>query len=145
MYRSHIPAQATTDAFREVFGDPISSYSREAAHFDGVLIDVSIVAREIGFGKFPVSMTAEVFDDCVRWDAADSKRQTFQNFEERLLDVLLACRHAARRGGSRIMFDLRRIPRDGKSVKERIVRLKAVIGPGDRGEPVITIMLPDQD
>jgi hypothetical protein len=26
-----------------------------------------------------------------------------------------------------------------------LVRLKAVCGPGDRGEPVITIMLPEED
>jgi hypothetical protein len=30
-------------------------------------------------------------------------------------------------------------------VREQTVLLKAVCGPGDEGEPVITIMLPDED
>ena len=37
------------------------------------------------------------------------------------------------------------LPRDGRSTKPRQIELKAVIGGGDNGEPVITIMLPNED
>ncbi|MFC1602203.1 DUF6573 family protein [Pseudomonadota bacterium] len=37
------------------------------------------------------------------------------------------------------------MPRDGKAMKAKLVTLKLVIGPGDQGEPVNTIMLPDED
>ena len=44
----------------ELFGEVISSYSRAQAIEDGVLVDVSSVAREAGI-KFPVAMTRTVW------------------------------------------------------------------------------------
>ena len=52
---------------------------------------------------------------------------------------------AARRGGSEIRYQLYRVPRGGRGVKPRLTMLKAICGPGDQGEPVITIMLPGED
>ena len=43
----------------ELFGEVISSYSRAQAIEDGVLVDVSSVARAAGI-KFPVAMTRTV-------------------------------------------------------------------------------------
>ncbi len=44
--------------------DVIHSYSRTDALHDGVLIDVSAVAREAGI-RFPVALTAAVWAKCV--------------------------------------------------------------------------------
>jgi hypothetical protein len=48
-------------------------------------------------------------------------------------------------GGDRLRFHLYRVPRDGKSTEAAITTLKLIVGPGDQGEPVITILLPDED
>ena len=44
-----------------------------------------------------------------------------------------------------LLFQLYRVPRNGKALKAELVTLKLIVGPGDQGEPVITIMQPDED
>ena len=44
--------------------------------------------------------------------------------------------------GSELLFKLYVADKPGFP---ELVTLKAICGPGDRGEPVITIMLPDED
>ena len=127
-----------------VFGPVIYGYSREQAIEDGVLVDVSETAREAGF-KFPVCLTSAAYEDCVAWDAEDSKRQTIQDIEGRLWDVLWMASLAAKQGGQEIRFQLYRVPRGGKGRKARLTTLKAVCGPGDDAAPTITIMLPEED
>jgi hypothetical protein len=128
----------------EIFGEPIHTYSRRQAIDDGVLIDVSEMAREAGF-RFSVVMTAAAWADCVEWTAEDSKRQTHQDEGGRLWDVLWMASLAARRDGQEIRFQLYRVPRGGRGVKPRLQTLKAHCGSGDEGEPVVTIMLPGED
>jgi hypothetical protein len=43
------------------------------------------------------------------------------------------------------LFRLYRVPRDGHSTNAVLVTLKLIVGPGDSGEPVISILLPDED
>jgi hypothetical protein len=50
-----------------------------------------------------------------------------------------------RGGGDRLKFQLYRVPRDGRSTEAAVTRLKLMAGPGDNGEPVVTILLPDED
>ena len=52
---------------------------------------------------------------------------------------------SSRTGGDRLTFQLYRVPRDGKSTEASLTRLKLIVGPGDQGEPVITIGLPEED
>ena len=59
----------------EIFGEVISSYTRTQAIDDGMLVDVSHMAREAGF-SFPVALTRAAWSDCVEWSEADSRRQT---------------------------------------------------------------------
>jgi len=44
-----------------------------------------------------------------------------------------------------LLFRLYRVPRDGHSMDAELTTLKLIVGPGDSGEPVITIMLVDED
>jgi hypothetical protein len=57
---------------------------------------------------------------------------------------LLAC--AIRRAGSgpEVRFGVH-VRNDNREGTPPLVRLKAVCGPGDQGEPVITVMLADED
>ena len=130
---------------RSVFGEAISTYTRAQAIEDGVLVDVSSMAKEAGF-KFPVAITRAAWADCVEWSNEDNKRQTYQDEAERLWDVLYMASVAARRSsGSDLRFQLYRVPRGGRGVRSRLVVLQMHCGPGDEGEPVITIGLPGED
>ena len=136
-----------TDSLTEIFGEVISTYSRAQALEDGVLVDAGSLAKEAGF-RWPVAITAAAWEDCVAWGDADSDRQVHQDLSGRLWDVLFMAHHAiraSRTGGDRLTFKFYRVPRDGKSTGASLTTLKLIAGPGDRGEPVITVLLPDED
>ena len=136
-----------TDPVTELFGEVISTYSRAQALEDGVLVDAGAMAKEAGF-RWPVAITAAAWSDCVAWTDADGERQVHQDPSGRLWDVLFMAQHAIRvnrSGGDRLKFQLYRVPRDGKSTEATITTLKLIVGPRDQGEPVITILLPDED
>ena len=123
----------------------IHSYTRKDALEDGFLVDVSNIAQEANF-NYPVTLTREVWEDCVEWNEKDSKRhKTHQDLEGRLWDVVWMASLAARSGGTSVLYKLCRVPRKGRGRNARLVVLKMVVGPGDNGEMVITIMQPNQD
>lgn len=124
----------------------VSTYSRAQCIADGFLVDVSHTAKEAGF-KVPVAVSRAVWADCIEWGAEDTKRQVHQDQDGRLWDVLWMCLCEAKRQRVHAFFsfELYRIPRGGKAIAPRLVQLKAVIGPGDSGEPVITILEPNED
>jgi len=130
----------------EFFGKSIFSYTRKQAINDGVLIDVSDLAKEAGF-TIPVAVTDTVWFQYIEWTQDDNKQQTYQDTNGRLWDVLSMLRLAIRgqQNSQVINYKLAVIPRDGKSKKAKTVQLKATIGAGDNGEPAITIMLPSED
>jgi hypothetical protein len=127
--------------------DIIHTYSRAEGIADGALVDVTEAARKAGF-RIPVALTRTVWADCVEWTEADHARKgTIQDEAGRLKDVLwlafLAARNA--RNSDRQIFDVLRVPREGRGDYPRRVQLAMHIGPGDSGEPVITIMQPSED
>lgn len=145
--REHAESMAPeAEDLTDIFGGQVSVYTREQALDDGMLVDVTDTAAEAGF-RLPVALTRAAWSDCVEWTEADSKRQAYQDESGRLWDVLWMASIAARRnrGGDRARFQLYRVPRGGRGVKPRLVTLEMHIGGGDQGEPVITIMMPEED
>lgn len=124
----------------------IHSYTRAQALEDGELVDVSAAAKEAGF-VFPTAITHGAWAQCVEWTEADSRRQVHQDRSGRLWDVLSVARFAimaARRTGASVLqFKVSCVPRGGRATRPRTVALLVHIGPGDRAEPVMTIMLPE--
>ena len=120
----------------------ISSYSRAQAIEDGVLVDVSTVANEARI-KFPVAMTATVWGQYV--EVPEGVK--CQDEARRLWDILWMFRCAAAKfDGDTLLFKLYvRNHNRGRLDRRDLVTLKAVCGPGYDAEPVITIMLPDED
>jgi hypothetical protein len=120
-------------------GDVISVYTRAQAIEDGVLVDVSDTAREAGL-VFPVALTRAVFETYV---TVPPKVQA-QDEAGRLWDVLWMLRAGikASRGGREIRYQLY-VRNDNR--RPKLVTLKALCGPGDDAEPVITVMLPEED
>lgn len=120
----------------------IDAYSRAQAIEEGVLVDVSSVAREAGI-RFPVAMTRTVWSKYV--EVPEGVK--CQDESGRLWDILWMLRCAAGRcQGDTLHFQLYVRNHDRERLDSRgLVTLKAVCGPGDDAEPVITIMLPDED
>lgn len=104
------------------------------------------MAIEAGF-KYPVAVTASVWHKYIDWSDEDSEKQTVQDAEGRLWDILCMLRFASRskKDADCIFYQLNIVPKDGKTQRAKLTRLKALVGGGDNHEPVITIMLPDED
>ncbi len=121
--------------------DLIHRYTRADAIRDGVLIDVSATAQEVGF-RSPVALTAAVWAKCVTIPPG----VLCQDEVGRLWDVLTMLRFAIRTGNDRseVRFAVH-VRNDNRDRTPPLVRLKALCGPGDQGEPVVTILLPDED
>jgi hypothetical protein len=108
------------------------------------MIVAGAMTQEAGF-KWPVALTSAVWVDCVSWTEDDNHKQTYQDESGRLWDVLFMASHAIRTCsgfGERLLFQLYRVSRDGRSMEAELTTLKLIVGPGDSGEPVITILLP---
>ena len=122
-----------------VFGPVISSYTRAQAIADGVLVDVSQMAREAGI-KHPTALTAAAWAQYVRVPEG----VVAQDEEGRLWDILNMFRIAAHEssGGGELLFTL--LVRND-NFAPAIVTLKAICGPGDTLDPVLTILLPNED
>jgi hypothetical protein len=121
--------------------DIISRYTRAEAIRDSVLIDVSETAREAGI-RYPVALTRAVWERCV----AVPPGATCQDEAGRLWDVvwMLRCAVARSAHGPEVRFGVH-VRNDNRERTPPLVRLKAACAPGDRGEPVITVMLPEED
>ena len=122
----------------EIFGDVIYSYTRADALRDGVLVDVSSLAREAGF-RYPVAVTARVWHEWV----VPPEEAIGQDTTGRLWDVLNVLRMEIRKAGQTDRADFRVLFDQGP---EKVYgQFYALCGPGDSGEPVITVMLPEED
>lgn len=123
----------------------IHSYSRKQAIEDGVLVDLSSgafekLAKEAGF-RFPVACTSRSFQACMEMTKASTRAGC--SLEGRVWDVLYMLKLQLRGvKGPICHFQVMAVTR---SVRPFLVRLKAVCGPGDNLEPVITIMMEDED
>jgi len=129
------------------FGEVISTYTRAQAIEDGVLVDAGPMAKEVGF-TLPIALTSAVWADCVVWSDDDSQKQGHQDQSGRLYDILFMAAFAIRTSedsGDRLLYELYRIPRDGYSTEAKPVTLKLIVGPGDHGEPVMTILHLSED
>ena len=122
--------------------DLVFSYGRRQALQDGVLVDVSEMAREAGF-RYAVALTRAVWDGVVTPD--DEDRASGQSEAGRLWDVLTLLRVAIRHSRGPVQtLEFQVVIVQRESIR-RTVTLEAVCGPDDDLSPCITIMLPVED
>jgi hypothetical protein len=121
--------------------DLIHSYSRADAIADGVLVDVSDTARGAGF-RYPVALTRAAWEKCM----AVPPGVACQDEAGRLWDVVYVLRLTIGQsdGGPEVRFAVH-VRNDNRERTPPLVRLKAICGPGDHGEPVVTVMTPEED
>lgn len=119
----------------------IFSYTRKQAIEDGVLVDVSNMAKEAGI-RISTAVTTAVWAEYV----AVPPGVTGQDEDGRLWDILWMLRFAVLQQKSRdslIRFEL--FVRNEEAKQAERVTLKAEVGPGDDLRPVLTIMLPNEN
>ena len=134
---------ATTPAITGVFDDTdyISVYTRAEALEDGVLKDVSDLARQAGF-IYPLAIELDLY---ARLDPNERDAAIGQDFTSRMWDVLTMLKDAANRTPrtDRLHFQvlIQEIEKAGAEPEMNTMNLCAVCLPGDNFEPVITIEL----
>jgi hypothetical protein len=114
----------------------IDVYTRAQAIEDGVLVDVTDWAKEAHF-KYPVAVTAAVY---ALLEPSEHSRKLGQSEKGRAMDMFNMMHFAikAKQGPTDLVFfDVK--------FGNRVHRLKSLCHPGDLNEPVITIMLPEED
>jgi len=133
------------------FGPVIYAYSRADALRDGVLVELpEELCREAGI-LVPVAVTDAVWQVV---DPGDLDQMPGQSVTGRTWDLLWMFAFAARspraQHRSAILYKcdfltLRETVTGAEIPENKTVTLRASCGPGDQGEPVITIMLPWED
>jgi len=136
-----------------IFGPVIHAYTRAEAIADGVLVDVSAIAREAGI-RFPTAVTAAVH---ARYVQVPDELKGLQDEAGRAWDLVWMAAVAIRSGklnGDQGTFELIVAMPEGADWQpnekrhghqQRLVMLKAVCGPNDDGSPCITVMLMGED
>lgn len=131
----------------------IFSYTRAQAIDDGVLVDLSEWAKETGF-KISVACTSEVWHSYIT--PPQGTRELGQSERGRAHDVLWMLFVAIKRrpssrdsesaggadAGEQLLYEVIFLQAPHR---QETVELKAICGPGDQGEPVLTIMMPYED
>ena len=126
------------------FGPVIHSYSRAQAIEDGVLVDVTVTAKEVGF-RWPVVITAALHD---RLTLSQHDASIGQDYDGRLWDALWLAAYTiklADPGTDTVTYTvvLQEVEAKSGQPVNVDIRLWAVCGPGDEGEPVVTIGFPE--
>lgn len=127
----------------------IYSYTRKQAIEDGVLFDITPMASEAGF-KVHTVITAGLYHELT--PTKEDAEELGQSFEGRLWDLLAILKFEivkqSKNAPNRIDFEFimvrarwtPRIP-----VEKQMLKVWAVVGPGDDREPVMTILLTGED
>ena len=132
-----------TETMTEIFGEVISSYSRQQAIEDGELVDVSQLAKECGF-TIPVAVTRNLWASHIV-PCQKAKGTMGQSETGRLWDVLSVLLWKIRASDSTTHIEFKVLFQNGPRPRadKQEPTLWADCGPGDNAEPVITIMLPE--
>lgn len=129
-------------SMRELFGDPIHTYTRADALNDGTLIDLNIAAPSVCAQhlRMHLACTAAVWN---LFERAVLNERYGNDLNGILHDVLTMWRLAFYRqdDSQSALFN---VIITGAGPRQRHT-LKMKVDAGDNGEPVLTLMMPDED
>lgn len=114
--------------------DIICKYTRQDALNDGILVDVTEMAKEAGF-KCPVAITHKVHCMC------QPPKGSCQSYDGRLWDVLWMCKYGIKTKKNKQINFVKFMVKIGR----RTEKLKVYCHPGDEDEMVMTIMEINED
>lgn len=122
----------------DFFGPVIHSYSRAQAIEDGVLHDVTDLARDCGI-LLPTAIASHAWNSAVAWPDAESASE----YEMSRAWTVVAHATEALRRAKRLKLEGRQeftfAPTPDVSDETPEITLGIEIGPGDAAEPVLTI------
>lgn len=125
----------------DFFGEVISRYTRAQAIADGVLVDLSRAAPDVcgQHYRHGIACTAAVWSLIQR---AIHNRHWCNDLNGIVHDILYMSKaHALALDSSTRLF---RVIIKGTG-RQSLYSFKLVCGPGDNGEPVLTLMFPEED
>ena len=130
----------------DLFGNLIHTYTRADAIADGVLLDATAAAKEVGI-LYPVALTQGAWDLAVALSPASIR--ACNDERGRLHDVVWMLRFAIKNranttlngSGHSLLFRLHVV---ATRVRPSPITLQAIVGPGDDLDPVITIQIPNE-
>jgi len=136
--------EITTEEFMEI--EMLHAYTRRQAMEDGVLVDATEMAKEAGI-KYPVALSEAVY-------AKIKDKPATEDIQGRMWDVVWMLRCAitgaipSKKVDESLIFYKLILNDDdvddGGTFKPKEITLKALVHGGDAGEPVITVMLPEE-
>jgi len=115
----------------KVFGEVIFAYTRQNAIEDGVLVDVSAIARTAGF-KLPCVFTAALFADVEEFASDNPELDVKRAIRKTCRSAVETIRHSGASGA-----DVYFTPSGARG------EVRCNVGHGDNGEAVITIGYPE--
>lgn len=118
----------------------ISRYTRKEAIEDGVLYDITELAKEAGH-RFPVAISTGVH--VLATEAQEKGGRDYKGVIWDIISVLTFAIKASKKGGNVIYFTVKIWSK--YTGKDQDVKLYCVCGEGDNMEPVLTIMLISED
>jgi hypothetical protein len=151
-----IEAETGNQSTKSIFGDVIDVYTRAQAIEDGVLVDVTETAKEAGI-VYPTAVTQALWDGYI---VPPESLKGIQDMQGRLWDVLTMFSFSARamkksnkdvaesqKDTAQTLYfkTIFQMPSKAGNPKMETVDLKAVCGPGDNAEPIVTLMLLEED
>ena len=123
--------------------DVIYTYTRAQAIDDGYLVDVTLAARKHGF-RYPVAIALEAYTTCVEWAENSRDGLNIKKTDNRLDSLLsLVADRVVTALSDRLYFDF--LYEDRETFTTATANLVSICGPGDTGEPVVTIMFPHEE
>lgn len=152
----YIEAETGDQPTKSVFGDVIDVYTRAQAIDDGVLVDVTETAMEAGI-VYPTAVTQALWNGYIE---PPESLKGIQDMQGRLWDVLMMFSFSARAmkktsteiaespsdAAQTLYFKtMFQMPSKAGNPKMETVDLKAICGPGDNAEPILTILLSGED
>ena len=112
------------------------SYLQKQAVSDGVLVDVSVIAKELGF-QWPVAVTSVVWNEVLVPSADLHRRQTVGI---RLRDLLCKLRDSVQSHMVAPELEFSLLYQMSDRVLARVL-FRATCSPGDDGQPFVTVMV----
>ena len=137
--------ESEPDQPEDLYGEVVFRITRRELIEDGTLLDISTTAREAGI-VFPTALTAGLWAD---YGDAESPAESVGFVWDLCWMLRCAIRDAipCRKfkdefSETRFFHLLVKVRATGRT---KLVEVKAVCGPGDDMEPVITLLLPGED
>ena len=120
----------------------IYCYTRKRAIADGIMVDVSYFVSDFWF-IVPLAITNNLFTRNIQ--PTNKLAEAGKSSESRMIDLLVVMmiKLFQRPNTEQLSFNVSFDMEYEEKIESKLVQILAVIGQGDAGEPVLTIMLPE--